>query len=736
MAVRLFWLVLCAGFGLAAPVLTYSTYLRDGFTPNAITTDSSGNIYLAGNLVVDPVARQTTALVAKLNPQATKYLYVRVLGGSVYESGNAIAVDSAGNAYIAGQTASADFPVTAGGNLAALPTGTTDQRSFVTKLDPTGNIVYSAVVGGTTYSAAQSIALTPKGQAIVSGLSYSSSFPTTAGAYAIADSKNHPYLLELDPTGTKLVFSATGIGGSALALDTSGNIYIAGTTTLTDYPTTPGAYQSKITGVQICFAPCHGTFAGGNQYVTKVDPTGSQLLYSTGLSGTHTSLNTGLAVDQAGNAYVTGIAGTGYPYTVTPPAYPSLSLEASQIASLPFVSKLDPTGQNLLFSVPAGGAGVQVDSNQSVYAGGRAGTQSSLVGGYFVPAAIPVLANVPSACLPNGQSIVNSAYVSQLDGASGNLLGTQFVGGSNLSLSAVALAGSTLWVAGPTSGPDVPLSPNALIPDFVFPDPGVGLGAGAYLGAVDFAQPQPAAGTPQMACVLDAADFSPAGSVARYQIVTIIGSNVGPATGVAAEGDGTFSLAGVSVNLGPFPAPLLYVSSTQINFAIPLVTYSQPSSVLKVTVNGVSSLPRQFVLNYNGTPHVFMNMAEPNNSSTNPFGGFLPLALNADGSINSGANPAKQSSTVSVFVNGLAPDPQINTAPVLLYSIYGWQVKSVTQINPFVMRVDVQTPAILINAPLPGPGSGCTQAICYSTLMLFLPYGQISPTSGVSVYIK
>jgi uncharacterized protein (TIGR03437 family) len=343
---------------------------------------------------------------------------------------------------------------------------------------------------------------------------------------------------------------------------------------------------------------------------------------------------------------------------------------------------------------------------------------------------------VPSACLPNGQSIVNSAYVSQIDAASGNVLGTQFVGGSNLSLSALALAGSTLWVAGPTSGPDVPLSPNALIPDFVPPDPGVGLSAGAYLAAVDYSQPQPAAGTPQMACVLDAADFSPVGSVARYQIVSIIGSNLGPATGVAAEDDGTFSLAGVSVSLGQFPAPLLYVSSTQINFAVPLVTYSQTSSVMKVTVNGVSSLPRQFVLNYNGTPHVFMNTAEPNNSSTNPFGGFLPLALNADGSVNSGANPAKQNSTVSVFVNGLAPDPQITTSPVQLYSIYGWQVTRVTQINPFVMRVDVQTPAISISAPLPGPGSGCTQAICYSTLMLFLSYGQINPTSGVSIYIK
>src|ERR1700692_1682836 len=98
-------LLLFSGMVFAAstfPVLTYSTYLRDGFTPHAIATDPSGNIYLAGSAIVDPATAQTIAFVVKLNPQATAYLYVRYLGGSLNDSASTIAVDSAGNAYVAG----------------------------------------------------------------------------------------------------------------------------------------------------------------------------------------------------------------------------------------------------------------------------------------------------------------------------------------------------------------------------------------------------------------------------------------------------------------------------------------------------------------------------------------------------------------------------------------------------------------------------------------------------------
>src|ERR1700732_1469936 len=96
MLIRTFSLLLFSGLALAAssfPVLTYSTYLRDNFTPKAIATDSSGNVYIAGTAIVDPSTSQSTVLVVKLSPQASQYLYVRYFGGSVNDSANAIAVD-------------------------------------------------------------------------------------------------------------------------------------------------------------------------------------------------------------------------------------------------------------------------------------------------------------------------------------------------------------------------------------------------------------------------------------------------------------------------------------------------------------------------------------------------------------------------------------------------------------------------------------------------------------------
>src|ERR1039458_8407244 len=196
MLVRSFALFLYSGLAFAAsasksPVLTYSTYLRDSFTPTAIATDSSGNIYIAGNAIVDPATLQTTVLVVKLNPQASQYLYVRYLGGSVDDFANAIAVDGAGNAYIAGATASPDFPVTTGGNLGTPAAGLSSRRSFVAKLDANGELVFSDLLGGSAASSALAVAVNATGQILVSGTSESSGFPSTSGAYTVTNSSTH-----------------------------------------------------------------------------------------------------------------------------------------------------------------------------------------------------------------------------------------------------------------------------------------------------------------------------------------------------------------------------------------------------------------------------------------------------------------------------------------------------------------------------------------------------------------
>ncbi len=144
------------------PVLAYSTYLRENFTPKAIAADSAGNVYLAGDTIVNPANSQTAVLVLQVNPRTNQYLYTRFLRGSVND--HAYAIDSAGNAYIAGATASPDFPVTSGGNLQNSLAGNAGQRSFVTKLDSNGNIVFSNIFGGPAASMAQAIALKGRAQ--------------------------------------------------------------------------------------------------------------------------------------------------------------------------------------------------------------------------------------------------------------------------------------------------------------------------------------------------------------------------------------------------------------------------------------------------------------------------------------------------------------------------------------------------------------------------------------------
>jgi len=697
---RLLSMFIYSGLALAAtaptfPALTYSTYLRDSFTPAAIATDSSGNIYLAGNAIIDASSSQGTILVLKLNPQASAYLYVRFLGGSVNDKASAIAVDSTGSAYIAGVTTSPDFPVTNTINLGTPPSSGTE-RSFVAKLDPNGQLVFSTLLGASTNSYAQAVAVNAAGQVLVSGTSVDKGFPSTAGVYSVSDTSFVPYLLELDPTGSKLIFSATGIGGNALTFDSSGNIYMAGTTSSLTYPTTPGTYQPTFPVFQTCFAPCQAMFQGPNQYVTKLDSTGTKMVFSTAVSGNGNTANEGLAVDAAGNVYLTGLAGAGYPYTVptpTAPLAPALDLLATP--ALPFLSKLDPNGQKLLYSVPIGGVGVQVDSNGNAYVGGVLGQYFN----YDVAASLPALANVPSGCFLPATTNGKSAYTAQVD-SSGNVLGSQFIGGSTLVLSGVAVSGTTLWMTGATSLQDFPFSPNALASPYSMPLPL----PGAYLGAVNFSASQPPAGTPQIGCIVDAADLQPAGPIVPYQLLTILGSGLGPATPATATDNSTTSLGGVSVTIGSLPAPLLYVSSNQINLAVPLVPEGPSGTVIQVTVNGVSPPPPQFPLTF-ANPSLFFVPGSYNSQ----FQEFEAVALNADGSANSANNPAQLGSAISVFVNGLSPNPEVGTGLPQLFTAAGWSITNVSPLGPFVLEVNLEVPSTTENFSCPTPNpTACT----------------------------
>jgi uncharacterized protein (TIGR03437 family) len=646
--------------------LAISTYFKSGFTPTAITSDAQGNILIAGAAVIDPVAETTGAAVVKINPSATQYLYLTYLDSAAADQVTGIAVDSAGNAYVSGWTVNPNFEAVGGGSLGTAPTGSQDPRSFVTKLGPDGAVLFSVLIGGSVASQARGIAVTPQGQILVSGLALANGFPSTSGAYSVATSNGNWFLMELDPTASKMIFSATGIGGSSIAFDSTGNIYLAGSSTGTNYPTTPGAYQTTFVQGSYCFGFCQIGFPGVLQHVTKVDPAASKLIYSTGLNGQTGQIgnvaNTGLAVDAAGDVFVTGmLLEAEYPFTVK---------AASTEYPGSYLSKLDPTGSSLLFSVPVGGGGVALDSSGSVYVGG-------IVSGYRLvlngpgdetgPVAPPAIFSwVPQQCWSNNIVATNEAYVMKVDPASGNTLDGQWIDGSGPIAVGITIAGGNVWLTGSTPAADVPLTPLALLPANL----GSGFATGAFLSAVNFSASS-SSGTPNIACVLDAANLEHVRAVGPNQAISIFGENLGPATGVAAP-DGTDpSVAGVTVTINAEPAPLLYVSSTQINVLVPmpalLPTNNFPASLtVGVNVNGANSIERQFPFVLSN-PNLFANLSATVGTCVGTIitnTGFQPLAQNADGSLNSCANPAKLGSTVSFFVDGAGGNTSVPLALV------------------------------------------------------------------------
>ena len=627
--------------------LPISTYLKDGFSPSAIASDSQGNIYLAGSATIDAASNSRGALVAKLDPKASQFLYLAYLDSAASDEVDGIAVDPAGNTFVVGSTTNPRFPVVGGGALATPSTGVGDFRTFVTKLSPQGVVVFSVLVGGPVSSAGRGIAITAQGQIVVSGIANGSGFPATSGAYTAPDSKGHWYVMELDPTASKMVFSATGIGGSAIAFDGAGNIYLAGSSVGTDYPTTPGAYQTTFKQGFYCFGLCQIAFPGDLQHVTKIDPAATKLIYSTGLNDIDRPAGsadpTGLAVDAAGNVYVTGtLFEASYPFTVTPPSTYSS-----------YLSKLDPAGANLLFSIPLGGNGLQLDSSGAVYVGGSVPTAFP---GINVPPLPPVpfppeLSSRPVGCRPNRVTATNGAYALKIDAATGKIQDSQWIDGSTNSAAAVVLSQGKLWITGPTLFADVPFTPGAVAVSTLGPGPL----QGAWLAAVDFSST--GSDAPTIACVLDNGNLSHVGPVTGFQLLSIFGTNLGPTQGVAAGDHGASSLAGVSVTFDGQPAQLLYVSSSQINVVVPLprVAASLPNAtVMQIQVNGAST-QRQFPYTISNL-NLFADLSA-NPAPCAPIGAIspyaAPVATNADGSFNTCENPAKYGSAVSFYAHGV-----------------------------------------------------------------------------------
>jgi hypothetical protein len=363
------------------PVLVYSTYLggSGNDSANSVAVDRAGNAYLTGGTqspdfpTANPLqpALVGDAFVAKLNAAGTALVYSTFLGGSGNDGGSSIAVDRAGNAYVTGGTGSPDFPTknplqpVIGG----FPCGEfgCPSDAFVAKLNPAGTaLIYSTFLGGSGIEDGSrsgddfgsSITADAAGYAYVTGTTGSGDFPTVNPLQPNLNGSQDAFVAKLNVDGSALVYS-TYLGGqpqdeidldsgSSVAVDPTGNAYVTGRTDSSDFPTA-NPLQPVLIG-RCKFGP----FPPENcpdAFVAKLNPAGTALVYSTFLGGSSSDQGSGIAVDSAGNAYVTGDTGSSDFPTKNPlqPAYAG--------GGDAFVAKLNPAGTALVYSTFLGGSG-------------------------------------------------------------------------------------------------------------------------------------------------------------------------------------------------------------------------------------------------------------------------------------------------------------------------------------------------------------------------------------------
>jgi hypothetical protein len=335
--------------------------------------------------------------------------YATYLGGKADDVGTAIAVDAAGNAYVAGYTLSAGFPLK---NPYDRSLGNGDEDVFVTKLNPSGSaLVYSTYLGGrNSHDSASGIAVDTAGNAYVTGRTGGSDFPVTSGAYQSGVAGGGAFVAKLNASGTGLAYSTylSGVDGTRIAVDTAGGAYLTGSAT-SAFTTTPGAFQ-----------PASANPGGTNAFAAKLNPNGTGMVYATFLGGSGTDAGKGIAVDSDGSAYVAG--------STTSDNFPTAnSLQATRQGGQDgFVTKLNPAGTTLVFSTYLGGSlddsanAIAVDAKGSAYVAGETYSANFPVKNAFQPTkAGYLLAN----------SSVGSAFVTKLAPTGDALVYSSFLGG-------------------------------------------------------------------------------------------------------------------------------------------------------------------------------------------------------------------------------------------------------------------------------------------------------------------
>jgi hypothetical protein len=435
------------------PVLAYSTFLGGSADEGifGIAFDEEGNIYVAGetssadfpnkDAVQKHVVGSYDVFVSKFDPTGTQLIYSTYLGGSAFDHAIGIRIDESGSAYVAGITQSPDFPV----KNARQPALAGISNGFIAKLSPSGSeLVFSTYLGGRNFDQILALALDKHKHLYVAGSTNSRDFPVTAkafqkvcdgaanGGFCIGDA----FVTQFDESGKNLVYS-TYLGGrgydtaGGLAVDDEGHAYIAGQTYSTDFPTKRG-YQSSLSG-----------FA--DAFVTKLNPSGSEVLFSTFLGGSSFDGANDLALDRQGNVYVTGITGS----TDFPMVQPFQSKnQGGQFDG--FLAKLDLQTSQLIYSTYVGGNGIDYPFRIAVNGRGEA----SIVG--FTSSTNFPLLNPIQASYRGG---ITDAFVFTLDRTGERPRFSTYLGGSGDEFGYTITIGcrDSVWVGGSSSSKDFPI---------------------------------------------------------------------------------------------------------------------------------------------------------------------------------------------------------------------------------------------------------------------------------------
>lgn len=430
----------------------YSTYLGGSGEDLGlgVAIDTAGNAYITGYTSSNDYSTrnplQATSrgglevFVTKILSDSNDIAFNTYFGGNGSDTGNAIAVDGGGNAYITGATTSTNLP-TRNPLQAAIGGGGLD--AFVAKFNASGsNLIYSTYLGGSFGDQARGIAVDAAGNAYITGSTFSDNFPILGALQATPRGLGDAFITKLNAAGSSLLYS-TYLGGSAtdeanaIALDTTGAAYVAGDTFSNDF-NTRNALQANTRGQQDAF-------------IAKLTPNGAQLAYSTYLGGRRNDLANGIAVDAGGNAYLTGST-TSLDFNTANPyqnSYGGGDFDA-------FVAKLNPTGSALAYSTYLGGALGDNGNAIAVDAGGNA-----YVTGISSSTNFPRL-NPLQADNRGG----NDAFITKLNAAGTALLYSTYLGGSNDDRGAGITVDSigTAYVTGATASPNF----NIQVPLFAY----------------------------------------------------------------------------------------------------------------------------------------------------------------------------------------------------------------------------------------------------------------------------